>query len=299
MALYSRLAMSWPRLVLPAGASRGFLLVLLSASAYGAMPILARVAYDHGTALATLLAWRFLVAALVFAATTRRRTPLALRTRLLLWGLGAVFVLNSLAYFLALERIPVPVLTLLLYTYPVLVTLLSAIAGIDPLTPRNLMAAVMAFAGGALTVGPLASAQLPGILLALTAALAFSVYIVLSSRFARGVASETAARHVVHTAVVVYVSAAVMRGELVPPASPAALAAIFGLGAVCTVLALRAFLAGVVLIGPSRASVLSTFEILVTLLLASVFLDERPGPQALVGGALILTGATLQQLGRR
>jgi len=291
--------MSWPASVRRSAAARGIALVLLSAAAYGAMPILARVAYAEGTRLATLLTWRFVVAVLVFAATSRGTPPLPWRTRLLLWGLGIVFVLNSLSYFLALERVPVPVLALLLYTYPVIVTLLSALAGIDPLTPRNLLAAVLAFAGAALTAGPVAGAQLPGVALALTAAFIYSVYIVLSSRFARGVSSEAAARHVAQAAAVFYIVIAAVRGELAPPTSPAAILAILGMGAVCTVLAMRAFLAGVVVIGPARASVLSAFEILVTLVLAAVFLGERPGPQALVGGGLIFAGVALQQMARR
>jgi drug/metabolite transporter (DMT)-like permease len=290
--------MSWPDSVRRDAAARGIALVLLSAAAYGAMPILARVAYAEGTKLATLLTWRFVVAVLVFAATSRGTPPLRWRTRLLLWGLGIVFVLNSLCYFLALERVPVPVLALLLYTYPVIVTLLSALAGIDPLTPRNLIAAVLAFAGAALTAGPVAGAQLPGVVLALAAAFIYSVYIVLSSRFARGVSSEAAARHVAQAATVFYVVIATVRGELAPPTSPAAILAILGMGAVCTVLAMRAFLAGVVRIGPARASVLSAFEILVTLVLAALFLGERPGPQALVGGGLIFAGVALQQMRR-
>jgi drug/metabolite transporter (DMT)-like permease len=291
--------MSWPATVRRDAVARGIVLVLLSAAAYGAMPILARVAYAEGTHLATLLTWRFVVAVLVFAATSRATPPLPWRTRLLLWGLGIVFVLNSLSYFLALERVPVPVLALLLYTYPVIVTLLSAIAGIDPLTPRNLIAAVLAFAGAALTAGPVAGAQLSGVALALTAAFIYSVYIVLSSRFARGVSSEAAARHVAQAAALFYIVIAAVRGELAPPVSPAAVLAILGMGAVCTVLALRAFLAGVVVIGPSRASVLSAFEILVTLVLAAAFLGERPGPQALAGGGLIFAGVALQQMRRR
>jgi len=291
--------MSWPASVRRSAAARGIALVLLSAAAYGAMPILARVAYAEGTRLATLLTWRFVVAVLVFVATSRGTPPLPWRTRLLLWGLGIVFVLNSLSYFLALERVPVPVLALLLYTYPVIVTLLSALAGIDPLTPRNLLAAVLAFAGAALTAGPVAGAQLPGVALALTAAFIYSVYIVLSSRFARGVSSEAAARHVAQAAAAFYMVIAAVRGELAPPTSPAAILAILGMGAVCTVLAMRAFLAGVVVIGPARASVLSAFEILVTLVLAAVFLGERPGPQALVGGGLIFAGVALQQMARR
>ena len=67
------------------------------------------------------------------------------------------------------------------------------------------------------------------------------------------------------------------------------------IGAVCTVLALRGFLAGLALVGPARASVLSSFELVVAVALAMLFLGERPGSRVLIGGALIVAAAALQR----
>lgn len=46
---------------------RGLGLILLSAAAYGTMPVLAKVAYARGVTVSSLLAWRFLVACVLFA----------------------------------------------------------------------------------------------------------------------------------------------------------------------------------------------------------------------------------------
>ena len=59
------------------------------------------------------------------SAARARRCASALR----LWAIGAVFVFNSIAYFRALEPIPASVTALVLYTYPVIVTLLAALVG--------------------------------------------------------------------------------------------------------------------------------------------------------------------------
>lgn len=275
---------------------RGTLLVLLSAAAYGTMPILARFAYAEGVPVAALLAYRFLFATALFALLRRPKTPgLPLRKRLVLWGLGAVFVGNSLCYFLALERVPVSLMTLLLYTYPVLVTLISALFGLDPLTPRNLGAAALAFSGGAVTAGSLAGADARGVALALSAAAIYSLYMVLAGRFARDVSSEQAARHVAQVALVAYASWAAARNELLLHTTPAAWAALLAIGAVCTVLALRGFLAGLALVGPARAAVLSSFEIVVAVALAVAFLGERPSGRLLLGGVLIVAAVALQR----
>src|SRR5262245_19814259 len=82
---------------------RGLLLVLLAAAAYGSMPIVGKLTYAAGVRPNNAIAWRFAVAVLVFALIRRRgEAPLPRRKRLVLWGLGLVFVVNALAYFAAL-----------------------------------------------------------------------------------------------------------------------------------------------------------------------------------------------------
>jgi drug/metabolite transporter (DMT)-like permease len=49
-------------------------------------------------------------------------------------------------------------------------------------------------------------------------------------------------------------------------------------------------------VGPARASVLSSFELVVAVALAMLFLGERPGSRGLLGGALIVGAAALQRV---
>src|SRR5258708_6093545 len=133
---------------------RGLALILLSTVAYGAMPILAKVAYGSGVRPIPLLAWRFLLASLLFALLPPGPAPpISGRQRLTLWAIGGVFVVNALCYFKALETVPASTVALLLYTYPVIVTLFSGLLGWEALTPRGLGSAGLAGAGGALTAG--------------------------------------------------------------------------------------------------------------------------------------------------
>lgn len=276
------------------------LLVLLSAAAYGTLPVFARIAFGRGMTLPGLLAWRFVIAVLGFVAAARGLGPaLPLAVRLRLWSAGLIFVLNSLAYFMALRRIPVSLLSLILYTYPVIVTLLSAAAGIESFRLRNLLAALLALAGAALTAASYASADPVGLLLAFSSALLYSVYIVAGTRLARGVPSEVAAAHVAHVSLAAYLPWAAVARELAPPPDAAAWGAVVAIGAFSTVVALRAFLAGLQRVGPSRAAVLSCFEIVVTLTLAAVVLGEAFTPRLAVGATLIVGAVLLQHLGRR
>lgn len=279
----------------------GLLLILLSTLAYGAMPILAKLAYAGGVRPAGLLAYRFSIAALLFALMASSGGPaLPFPQRARLWGLGLVFVGNAFAYFRALETVPASIVAMLLYTYPVLVTLLAALLGLDPLTPRGLAAAGLSFGGAALTAGAqLRGADAAGTVLALVAAMIYATYIVLGSRLAAGVPSVTAAGHVAQACAAVFVPWAALAGQLAVPPGVRPRGAILGIAVVCTVLPLRAFLAGLARVGPARAAVASSMEVVFTVALAVTFLGETIGPRQWSGGALILGGVLLQNLGLR
>jgi drug/metabolite transporter (DMT)-like permease len=283
----------------PRDETRGLTLVALSTVAYGILPILGKVAYGAGVAVMPLLAWRYVVAAAFLLALERGpRPPLGERVRL--WAIGSVFVVNSIAYFRALERIPASVTALVLYTYPVIVALLAALVGVERLTARAVLAALGAFAGCALTArGAPAGAplSLPGVAWALVAALVYASYIVLSSRFGAGVPARVLALHLAQASAVACVAASLAGEGLSLPLDPRGLLAVAGIGVVSTVVAMIAFLAGMALVGPTRASVLSSLEVVVTLLLAFLFLGERLGPAQWAGAALILGAVAFQNIG--
>lgn len=277
--------------------TKGLALVLLSTFAYGAMSILAKTAYAAGAKSAPLLAWRFVIATLLFALfATRRSRGLARRDHFLLWGLGLVFVVNALVYFKGLETLPASTAAVLVYTYPVMVTLLSGFLGFDRFTLRELIAALLAFSGCAFTAGAVEGGG-PGVWLILLSAFLYSVYMLLGSRFASHLPAEALASHTAQAAAVVCVPWAVLQGTVLLPRDPRAWVAVFAIAAVCTVVALRALLSGMARIGAVRAAVLSSFEVVVTLTLAALFLGEKLGPRQLTGAALILGAVAFQNLG--
>jgi drug/metabolite transporter (DMT)-like permease len=277
---------------------RGLLLVLLSTVAFGILPILGKTAYGAGVGVLPLLAWRYVVAAVLFALLLRKEAP-PWRTRLRLWGIGTVFVFNSIAYFLALVLIPASTASLLIFSYPVIVALLAAAVGLERLTLRSLLAAGLAFAGCALTVAGAGGARAlleagPGALLALLAALLYASYVILASRFARDVKAHVLAQHLAQVSALVCILLALGTGGLAIPLAARAWLPVLGAGVVSTVFAFFAFLAGMALIGPTRASVVSSFEVVVTVALAFVLLGERLTPLQGAGAALIL-GAVVWQ----
>jgi drug/metabolite transporter (DMT)-like permease len=275
---------------------RGLFYVVVSTIAYGSLPILAKLAFATGVRTSGLLAWRFAVACVLFSLLARRAPSLALGTRLTLWGLGVIFVANTVCYFGALQTIPASTASLIFYAYPVIVTLLSAALGLDRLTVRSVAAAIMAVSGCALTAGAVAGSP-RGIALALATAFIYAAYVMLGSRFAAGIPSETVSLHVTQACALIFLPWALLRGGLVLPPVPAAWGIVAVMAVFCTVVPIRAFLAGLARVGPARAAVVSSLEVLVTIGLAAAFLHERIGPRQWIGGALILGGVLLPNLG--
>src|SRR3954447_26237569 len=99
--------------------SRGTLLCLASAAAFGAMAIFGKLAFDDGVTTGTLLAARFVFAsalpwALLFArGAASSLAPLPRRDIAMALGLGALgYALQAACYFLALARIEASLLAL-------------------------------------------------------------------------------------------------------------------------------------------------------------------------------------------
>jgi len=266
--------------------------IVISAVAFGAMAILARFAYAAGADVHGLLLLRFMIAGAILAAVmVLRRTPWPrarpLAVAALMGGIG--YVGQAFCYFSALNHASAGLVALLLYVYPTLVCLLSAALLGERITGSRAMLLAVSFAGVALTLGD-GQGNALGVTLGLTAALFYSVYIVVGAR-------ELAHVDVLGVTTVVCLAAAGVVAAAIPfhaphfPRGAVGWAAIAAIGVVCTVLAILAFFAGLKRVGPSRAAIVSTLEPVVTVLLAWIVLGETLSLVQLAGGALVLAAA--------
>lgn len=274
----------------------GVLLIALSASAFGAMAIFARFAYAAGADVYGLLAVRFVLAAIAMGVVLRVRgigLP-PLRRVLALAAMGGIgYVSQSYCFFSALNHAQASLVALLLYLYPLFVTILAAIFLKEKLTTAAVIALVLCSVGAGLTVGGGQGSPL-GIALGLAAAVIYSVYIVVGARVTAGVNAIATTTVICTAAAVVYVAIGILRSSAgVPPQFPSTAGgwlALLAIALVSTVLAILTFFAGLQRLGAAKASMLSTLEPVVTVLLAAALLGEQIGMAQAVGGGLILLG---------
>ena len=275
----------------------GVSLVVLSACSYGTLAIFGKLAYGHGIALPTLLSYRFALAALVFWGLVAIRAPtLPPRGRWLpLTLLGAAgYVGQSASYFGALRLIPASTTSLLLYTFPAVVTLLAALLFHESLSSAKLIALGVALLGTVLVVqAQVEAVPLLGLVLGLLSAAFYSSYILYASQVLPGVPPIAASATIMTAAGVVWTAYAGWTGQLGLRQDGATIALLAGFVLLATVFPVLTFVIGMPLIGPSRAAILSTFEPATTVLLAVLILGERARSVQYIGGALIILAAIL------
>lgn len=282
----------------------GTVLCLTSAAAFGAMGVFGKLAYDSGATVGTLLAVRFLLAAGVWWLVLLARAPaggavgelrgLARRDLALALGLGAGgYALQAGGYFTALARIDASLLTLLLYTFPAMVTVAAIVTGRERAHGRRLAALALASGGLLLTLAGAGTGELDpvGTALGLGTAAVYSTYILVGEGVSGRLRPDVLSALVCTGAAATLTVGAALLGELRPGAVTAAgWGWLAGIAVVSTVAAIGLFFAGLRRVGPTSAAVLSTAEPVVAVALAVAVLGETLGAAQLVGGALVLGG---------
>jgi drug/metabolite transporter (DMT)-like permease len=279
--------------------STGTLMCIGSAAAFGAMAVFGKLAYGEGVSVGTLLAARFVLAAALFWALVyaggeagaglrsmgRRDVALAL-------GLGAFgYAAQAGCFFAALERIDASLLSLLLYTFPSMVAVAAVVLRRERAEARRFAALALASGGLVLVLASAKAGTLDpvGAALAIGAAAVYTTYILTSQGVAGRLSPALLSALVCTGAAGTLTVGSALVGDLHPGAvTLAGWGWLLGIAVVSTVAAVSLFFAGLKRVGPTSASILSTVEPVVTVILAFLVFGEVLGPLQLAGGTLVI-----------
>ena len=275
--------------------------MLVSATAFGTNAIFAKLAYRVGLSTAQTLSLRFVLAAVGMwgLALLLRQNPLRFpRPRLVaLLGLGAiVYTGQSLAFFLALRTLPASLVVLIVYIYPSLVVLAGWLFLRRAVSGWHIVGLGASFLGLVLLVG---GAQLQlgvGLVFAIAAPIIYTGYILIGEKVMSAVPAVGASAVIMSGAGAAFCVIGAFQGQLAWPASTAGWAVVAGLALIPTMIAISLFLAGLPRIGAARSSLISTWEPVVTVILAVALFGDRFSPLQAVGGVLVLLAVIVVQL---
>jgi drug/metabolite transporter (DMT)-like permease len=277
----------------------GVLYIILSAVSFGVMPILAKLAYNGGANSTTTLFLRFLFASLMilyYLKVNKISMKLNKKQVYLVVLLGiAGYSLTSASLFMAYNYISVGMATMLLYTYPAIVTLFSTIIFKEKVHLKKVLCLLLSIGGiftmieiGGTTYSPM------GIVLGLVSSLCYSLYVLG--------ASHKEIKAINSYVMTFYVSILAAGSQLIGGLSTNtlkfnlefySLIAILLLAFISTVVALMAFLQGVKIIGSSNAAIFSTLEPIVSLILGVLILKEALTLRVVFGSMLIISSMIL------
>lgn len=243
----------------------------------------------------------FFVAMAAWAGRVPGARPIAARDWRLLLGLGFIgYYLSSLLDFLGLQYVTASLERLVLFLYPTIVVLLSALFLSQPVTRRAAIALALSYAGIALAVwhdvritGDAASIAL-GSALVFGSALGYAIYLVAAGGIiARLGSSRFIAWAMLASTGFVVVQFALTRplGALRVPLSIHALT--LAMAVFSTVLPTWMIAESIRRIGASTASLIGSLGPLFTIGFGALLLDEPVNLLQLVGVALVLTGVVL------
>ena len=274
----------------------GEILVAISAASFGLMPAFAKMAYAAGVSTYTLLFLRFAVASLfMFPFMTVKKLPLPSTKEIIRFLLlGAVgYVSQALCYFLAIEYATSGVAALLFYTHPALVMVFSALLFKEKITRVKLLSLILAMGGAFIIIGAEFNGNPKGIILALSASVIYTFYILINSRVVRKGMGVQSSAFIMLGAAVGYGIITMFTGFTIPANGNGYLAVVL-IALVSTVLAFWALLTGMQTTGPSKATLISTIQPVVTVLMSVLVLSEPITANVILGGCLVLAGLILQ-----
>lgn len=282
----------------------GGVVVGTAAALFGSIVILGKLAADRGMPLASLLALRFAVAATVLgivlavAGRPLRPAPGEGPRLVVLGALG--YAVESGLFFMALGRGGAAAVTLLFFTYPVWVAVLSAVLGkgLPGWLVGSALVAAVAGAGLVVTASGDLTITAAAIGFALAAAVTASLWLIGTEAWVRRTPSLVSAMWFSGTAAAALGGVALASGTGRVPASGTEWALVTGMG-VLTAGAFFLLFAGLRRIGAVRSSIISAFEPVATALLAVLILREPLSAGMLSGGLLIVAGAVAASLARR
>lgn len=285
----------------------GGLLVLLAAVGFSAKAVLVKLAYAYSPKLdaITLMSLRMLLSLpffVVVALWTQRNgdhARLTSREIVTLAGLGILgFYLAGFLDFAGLSYISAGLERLILFLYPTLVVIFSALFFGRPMARRERTALLLSYLGIALVFGTNAMSYSPqlflGAALVFGAALSFALYILISGNFVRRLGATRFTAYVMTGACLatgVHFSATHSLAALDLPAR------IYGLGLLMAVFStvIPAFLlnAGMRRIGANSTSIISSIGPVITLFLAYLLLGETLTLIQFAGTALVIAGVVI------
>lgn len=280
---------------------KGYIYAVVAAVLFGSSGMFVKMVQADGLDSISLLTVQYMIAVVImFSYALLRNKKVLLVGKRSLMDLAVMGVVGStgmtVCYYMAFEYLPVAVVTMLLYTYPVIVFIYTFIFEKGSMNVKKTAAIAMAFVGGILALnlaGGNYSYPAIGIILGLMSAVFYAFINIFSEKRLEAVDSLAINAYTtlfsLITLCIYRFPSYVFRGEV----NPDSIIYIVLLAVFCEVLPLTLLYAAIKHIGALKVSVISNIEIPTAIIMAYLFLYEKITLSQLAGSMLIVCAVIL------
>jgi drug/metabolite transporter (DMT)-like permease len=277
----------------------GYFQVILSGVFFGLLGTFGKIAYQKNILPGELLGLRFLTSAIIFGLLLsifkKESFKMSLNESFISLALGIFgYAVFSSCYFFALQGVSASLTVLLLYTYPIVVTIGARIFFKEHIGFKGIIALIISTVGMiALAWGEWDISGSSFIFYGLASSFFYAIYILISRKTLDRVNFLGSSFYVQLGAGLVLCSIHFKSLDRPIEILTQNSCLVIGMAIICSLFPLTLFLAGLQKLSAPETSILSTTEALFGVLIASLYLKERMSLLQILGGLLVIIGAVL------
>lgn len=276
---------------------KGFFFIFLSVSLLGLTPVIGKFAYRLGISVETLLFLRFAIASvLLFSYLLIRHQSFKIRQNQFrtIIVLGLLFCIQSVTYFTSIKYILSSLAVVLFYIYPIIVLLLTIFIDKQKLSLGILFPILLSLLGIIILVGlPTGSINYFGVLLTITSAFSFALYVIIGKRIVSELSTVVLTSWVTGCTSIFLLIVGTIKGSISLQFQPTGWYYVIALALFCTIISTISFYRGMKYLSPAKTSLFSTIEPIVTTISAYLLLNEAINPIQIIGIGCILSSVIL------
>ncbi len=278
----------------------GVLFAILSGAFYGTLGLFGVYLLQEGLGLSDFLFWRFLLSVVLllpFLTTKQHWRDVFSKSGLIIIGISSIFYASSTSfYFYAIEYMGSGLAMVLFYCYPIFVVLLDWLHGKNPPSKVILKGLAIVLFGVLFLSDPNHwNASAEGIGWGFLCAFGFGVYFYTSQCAIKKISIVSGTFCICLGNFLIFALLVGYKGELYLPTTAWVIGNISGLAILATVLPIYLVFVALRTIDGTKASILSVFEPIVTIILGIVFLHEKITIPQYIGVIIILGGVYVVQ----
>lgn len=280
--------------------TKGYINGIIAAISYGTNPLFALPMYKLGMGVNSVLFYRYLFAVIIYGLWLKFFKKISFKISfkefICLLVMAILFAFSSVSLFESFKYLASGIACTILFVYPIMVALISAIFFKEKLTKSSILAMFISLSGIFILNGGInGKLNFIGIIWVLLSALVYSIYIVLVKNLSpiKHIKYEKLSLYIMLLGLSVLVYNLKFCTELQPITDFRVLACAVALAIFPTVISLETINIAIRLIGPTTTAILGALEPLTAIFFGVLLFSEKITFNTIIGIILIIGGVLL------